>query len=171
MRFLGRIGPLVLLLLVAWSSPGAAASVTAGALRVEFDPPPGWTAGARPPPSLLALYKPKGAGTFPHLAVTEGEGGTAAEAVEHLRVALPRFFEEQGIEGAQVLLAPRAARGPDRAELAYAGTLGEVACDWFQLVVPGKGSGVVFTFALPRGTLAHWRGAIDDFARSLRVGP
>jgi len=165
-----RTGLIVLLLLGA-ASPSVAASVTVGGLRVEFAAPPGWTAGARPPSSLLALYKPKSAGTFAHLAVTEGEGGTAAGALEHLRAALPRFLGEQGIEGAQVLLAPRMAPGPDRVELAYAGTLGEVACDWFQVVVPSKGAGVVFTFALPRGTLAHWRGAIDDFARGLRVGP
>jgi hypothetical protein len=166
----GRIGLVVLLVLGA-ASPSLAASVTAGGLRVEFAAPPGWIAGARPPPSLLALYKPKSAGTFPHLAVTEGEAGTAAGALEHLRAALPRFLGEQGIEGPQVLLAPRTARGPDRVELAYAGTLGEVACDWFQVVVPSKGAGVIFTFALPRGTLPHWRGAIDDFARSLQVVP
>lgn len=166
-----RAGLTALLLLGATATRSPAAWVNAGDLRVEFAPPAGWVVSSSPPQPLLALYKPASVGNFPHLAVTEGEAGAVAGTLERLRRSLPAFFEEQGIEGARILLGPRAARGPDRVELAYAGQLGEVTCDWFQVVVPGRSSGAVFTFALPRGTLAHWRGAIDAFSRSLRVGP
>lgn len=165
-----RVGLLSLLLLCGVATPSRSASVTSGSLRVQFAVPPGWTAASRPPQPLLSLYQPKGGGNFPHLAVTEGEAGSADEALEKVRGALPRFFAEQGIQGARVLAAPRAVQGPSRVEFAYAGRLGEVACDWFQVVLPGKDSGLVFTFAFPRGTLEHWRSALDAFGRSLRVG-
>lgn len=156
-------------LLVA-PAPGRAASAASGALKVEFAAPRGWGADRAPAP-LLALYRPKGGGTFPHLAVSEGESGSAPELAARLGAGLTAFFGEQGITEARVLLAPRPGRSPDRVELAYSGRLGEAACDWYQVLVPGPRSGLVFTIALPRGTLVHRQGDVDAFVRSLRISP
>ncbi|MBI5014638.1 MAG: hypothetical protein HZB55_04000 [Deltaproteobacteria bacterium] len=163
----------VLLALLVVGGTGTAAPAAAVAVRglsVDFAPPPGWVPPTVGPGSVLGLYRPVGVGAFPHLVVTEGEAGTVADTLWNLGRALPQFFQEQGIEEPRLLRAPRAAERPDRVELAYSGRLGEVACDWFQLVLPGKTSGLIFTFALPSGTLGHWQGAIDAFTQSLRVG-
>lgn len=166
----GLAGALVAVALASAPGPARAAWVASGDLRVRFSPPGGWVE-VRAPAPLLALYRPKGGGTFPHLAVSEGEAGSAADAAARLSRGLSAFFLEQGITDARVLIAPREGRSPDRVELAYSGRLGEAACDWFQVVLPGARSGLVFTVALPRGTLAHRRDDIDAFVRSLRSGP
>lgn len=166
---LGLLGALALLAVPA----GAAQTAASGGLRLAFEPPAGWKAVAARPAGVRALYRPAGAQRFPHLTVTEGDPGTPTEVLERVRRSLPALFRDLGLKGAGILREPGlySGSGPDRIEVAYSGELGEAACDWMQVIVPRVDGCLVFTFALPRGTLDQWQGALAAFARSLKALP
>ena len=172
MSLRGLLGLLGALSLLAWPA-GAATTATSGGLRLAFEPPAKWVAVADRPAGVLALFRPSGVKRFPHLTVTEGDPGTPTEVLERVRRSLPALFRDLGLKGAEILQEPRllSGSGPDRVEVAYSGELGEAACDWVQVIVPRADGCLVFTFALPRGTLTQWQGALSAFAGSLKARP
>jgi len=150
-----------------------AEAVVVGGRQIFFSPPSKWEPSTRPPEGLLAFFKPPGARDFPHLAVSDVEGGDARTTLSLVRRSLPALYGELGVDNPRPLLSPTivTGSGPARVDFSFSGEIGGRAFDWYQCIVSGAASGAMFTFAFPRGTLESWRPALEEFFRSLRVAP